>query len=234
MDTLMNSANGTTWTNNNDGTFSSNSGETVSDGETGGDPPVKKGRLDQIVTIRGQKYHKNTNNLPASIGNEINSWIGGDSDYFVEHKPYDPVEEEMLRETINSGIGFIAGGYLAKGMGKAFGMIRFGLGTSMASKILQLAEKMGIKSGQTGVNQEIVEMYYQQMVDKSYKAVGGGGFQFNGKFILTEGNHKMIAALRYGIETGNFTYAETIVNSGRFTVANPAQYGVKTFKLPVK
>lgn len=38
----------------------------------------------------------------------------------------------------------------------------------------------------------------------------------------------------YGIETGNFTYAETIVNSGRFTVANPEQYGVKTFKLPVK
>lgn len=93
---------------------------------------------------------------------------------------------------------------------------------------------MGIKSGQTDVNQEIVEMYYQQMVDKSYQAVGGGGFQFNGKFILTEGNHKMIAALRYGIETGNFTYAETVVNSGRFTVANPAQYGVKTFKLPVK
>ncbi|WP_310379394.1 hypothetical protein [Flavobacterium sp.] len=103
----------------------------------------------------------------------------------------------------------------------------------MASKVLQLAEKMGIKSGQTGVNAEIVEAYYQQMVTNAYEAVGGGGFQHAGKFILTEGNHKMIAALRYGIETGNFTYAEAIVNSGRFTVANPAQYGVKIYNLPV-
>jgi len=34
MDILKNSASGTTWTNNNNGTFSSNNGETVSDGES--------------------------------------------------------------------------------------------------------------------------------------------------------------------------------------------------------
>lgn len=53
------------------------------------DPPKKKGRLDEIVTIRGQKYHKNTNSAPASFANWVNSWFGGDSDYFVEHKAYD-------------------------------------------------------------------------------------------------------------------------------------------------
>ena len=195
------------------------------------DPP-KKDRLSEIVTIRGKKYHKNTGNIFASIGNKINSLFGGDSDYFVEHKPFDPVEENELQEFTSTGVGFVVGGYLAKGMGKVFGMIRFGPGTSMAFKVLQLAEKMGIKSGQTGVNPEIVEAYYQQMVTNSYEATGGGGFQHAGKFILTEGNHRMIAALRYGIETGNFTYAETIINSGRFTVANPSEYGVKIYNYP--
>lgn len=42
---INNSASGTTWTNNDNGTFSSNNGETVSDGENQEDPPKKKGLI---------------------------------------------------------------------------------------------------------------------------------------------------------------------------------------------
>lgn len=47
-----------------------------SDANEGEDPP-KKGRLDEIVTIRGKKYHKNTNNVPASIANSVIVWFVG-------------------------------------------------------------------------------------------------------------------------------------------------------------
>ncbi|MBF4519392.1 RHS repeat-associated core domain-containing protein, partial [Flavobacterium sp. ANB] len=53
MDKLMSSASGTTWTNNNNGTFSSNTGETTSDGESSEDPP-KKG-VKQITPPAGTK-----------------------------------------------------------------------------------------------------------------------------------------------------------------------------------
>ena len=102
------------------------------------------------------------------------------------------------------------------------------------SKILEVAESMGIKSGQKGINPQIVEKYYQQMLDGTYKSTGGGGFIHNGKVILTEGNHRMNAAIKYGIEHGNFKYADELISNGRFTTANPANYGVKTYKLPVK
>lgn len=42
MDTLMNSASGTTWTNNNNGTFSNNNGETTSDGEDRDESPQQE------------------------------------------------------------------------------------------------------------------------------------------------------------------------------------------------
>ncbi len=80
-------------------------------------------RLSEIVTINGNKYHKNTGNIFASVGNKINSFFGGDSDYFVEHKPYDPIEDNALHETVNTGIGFLLGGVVLKVAGKAIGTI---------------------------------------------------------------------------------------------------------------
>lgn len=85
------------------------------------DPPTEKDRLNEVVTIRGKKYHKNTGNIFAKIGNAINGSLGGDSDYFVEHKPYNPAEENMLSETISTGADFFAVGQIAKGV-KLVGM----------------------------------------------------------------------------------------------------------------
>jgi hypothetical protein len=207
----------------------SQSGSDSGGEKEGGEDPPKKDRLSEVVTIRGKKYHKNTSNIFAKIGNAINGSLGGDSNYFVEHKAYDPVEEEMLNETINQGVGFIAGGYITKGLGKGFGMIRFRPGMSIASKVTQYAESVGIKSANPfKLFPDTVEMYYQQMVSGTYEVVGGSGFKYGGKTIITGGNHRMAAAIRYGLETGNFEFAEAIVKLGKFDGANPAAYGYTT------
>ena len=190
--------------------------------------------LSELVTIDGKTYHKNTTDI-FSVGlNSVSSFFGGADDYFVEHKAYDKADESFIHEAFDQSAGALAGGIIGKGLGKAFASIKIGTGDGIASQVLQLAEKMGIKSGQKGINPEIVENYYQQMINKTYKATGGAGFEHNGKFVLTDGNHKMVAALRYGIKTGNYSYAEAVVNMGRFSSANPASYGVKVYKLPVK
>jgi hypothetical protein len=113
----------TKWTNNNNGTFSGSNGATADSGEGGGDPPKKGGDYNEIVTIRGNKYHKNTGNLFASIGNKVNKFLGGDSDYFVEHKPYDKADESFMNEAASQGVGYLVGGAVFKGLGKGLGAL---------------------------------------------------------------------------------------------------------------
>lgn len=73
--------------------------------------------LSHVVTIGGKKYHKYTGNVFAQAANQINSALGGADDYSVEHKPYDPVEDNALKKGLASGGSMIAGNYLAKGVG---------------------------------------------------------------------------------------------------------------------
>ena len=79
-------------------------------------------RLGEIVTIKGSKYHKNTGNIFAAVGNKVNSILGGDSNYFVEHKSYDPVEDAAVHEAVNTSVGFIAGGVISKMIGRVLGV----------------------------------------------------------------------------------------------------------------
>lgn len=65
-------------------------------------------------------------------------------------------------------------------------------------------------------------------------AKGGAGFFYKGKTILSDGNHRMVAAIKYGLETGEFKYVQAIIKNGNFQNANPANYGYKVFSLPVK
>jgi RHS repeat-associated protein len=132
-------------------------------GEGGGDPPSKKSRLDEIVTIRGQKYHKNTGNVFAKLGNIINGALGGDSDYFVEHKAYDPVEEEMLNETVSTGVGFVAGGYVAKSIGNLGGA---------------LLSRFGARAGWTTVGRWMSLAEYETMQATGTMVEGAGGQTF--------------------------------------------------------
>ncbi|SHE55860.1 hypothetical protein SAMN05444408_10297 [Chryseobacterium takakiae] len=79
-------------------------------------PPgmTEKEALSHIITINGKKYHKYTHDGFAWIGNKINSILGGDDDFFVEHKNYDPVEDHMIHETVNTAAGEVTGLYILK------------------------------------------------------------------------------------------------------------------------
>ena len=109
--------------------------------------------------------------------------------------------------------------------GAQYGIAGSGMGTghvgaftsanaSMRNKIANFAERAGIYSGQKGLSKNseaIIEGYYQQM--KAGKSINpGGGFRtLDRKIILTEGNHRMNAAIRYAIETGDVKYIQKIL-----------------------
>lgn len=101
------SGDNTKWTNNNDGTFSGDNGETASDGET---PPdditvnskgivtnvVKNGKPNRFFDGSGKQLFFND---PANDFSEISSWQVGD-------QLYHPMSlEELARQVIEAGLG---------------------------------------------------------------------------------------------------------------------------------
>lgn len=94
-----------------------------------------------------------------------------------------------------------------------------------------MSKVKGIFSGQAGTNSSIVNKYFNQMMEGTFKASeGAAGFIHEGKFILTEGNHRMSAALKYALETGDMKFVNAILEKGRFINANPIDYGYNIFK----
>nr|WP_199489111.1 RHS repeat-associated core domain-containing protein [Mesonia sp. K7] len=92
-------------------------------------------RDNQILTEKdGKLYYKNTTNTPAQLFNYVNSFFGGDDDYFTEHKPYDPATDYALSEGINTGVGFVGGNYVFKGL--SAGLSRLGSGLTSSDGFL--------------------------------------------------------------------------------------------------
>jgi hypothetical protein len=106
--------------------------------------------------------------------------------------------------------------------------------TITPKQVSRYAKDNNIYSAQPGYVKEEMEKYLIQMRKKDYVEKGGAGFIYDGKTILTEGNHRMNAAIIYGLETGNFKYTKGIITNGNFTDANPAAYGYKIYPLPTK
>ncbi|WP_228441444.1 RHS repeat-associated core domain-containing protein [Chryseobacterium phosphatilyticum] len=105
---------------------------------------------------------------------------------------------------------------------------------SIISKISAEAEANGILSTQKRINPAKVAEYFEQMSNGTYKPTGGAGYIYEGKYILTDGNHRMNAAIQHGIESGNFKYIEELINKGNFIRRNPLIDNYKVYKLPVK
>lgn len=108
--------------------------------------------------------------------------------------------------------------------------------SSNTSLISQIAKLRNIFSGQQNLkNFEIVEDYLNQMRNNSFDAsTGGAGYVYEGRTIMTDGNHKMNAAIKYFIETGDDKFINSIIKNGNFNNANPASYGIKTYNFAVK
>jgi len=122
-----NTSGSSTWTNSGNGTFDGGEDDPKkkNDRKAGSKPAgmSEKESLSQLVTIGGKRYHKNTGNLGAQIGNKINAFLGGDDDYFVEHKEYNSADDRFIHEAVNTSAGALAGGVIGKVAGKGFGML---------------------------------------------------------------------------------------------------------------
>lgn len=107
---------------------------------------------------------------------------------------------------------------------------------ALQSKILDYAKDNGIYSGQKNLNSKsIVENYLTQMKEGAFNTEkGAAGFIDKGKTIITDGNHRMNAAIQYTLEMGDNKFVRSLIQNGNFTNANPAQYGVKVYNLPTK
>jgi hypothetical protein len=98
-------------------------------------PPgmTEKEALSHIITINGKKYHKYTHDGFAWIGNKINSILGGDDDFFVEHKDYNPVLDNEMHEFVGTAAGELTGLWFMKGLGAVISRT----GTTGARQILE-------------------------------------------------------------------------------------------------
>ena len=152
--------------------------------------------------------------------------VGGVANRAIQGKKT-TATDVVVDATVGAAFG-TAGKYI----GSVFRASGFGKSLQKSSGIAQAAETNNIYSTQKTIVKSIVNKYYEAMKNGSYKSEGGAGFIYKGKYILTEGNHRMNAALKYANETGNSKYVEDIINKGNFQKANPSNYGYKINKLP--
>ena len=170
-----------------------------------------------------------TDAFDGNLGFLYYIWTGGNLNgvhYDTNGNPAGPAPNMLTAPMVGRG----------KGVPSLLRWIGRGLKANQtARKVKNFAKKNGIYSGQRGIRKEIISHYLKQMRNGTFDASkGAGGFIHNGKRILTDGNHRMNAAIRYGFETGNFRYVERLINNGNFRNANPASYGIKTYNLPTK
>ena len=173
----------------------------------------EKESLSQIVTIDGKKYHKNTGNLFAEIGNKINSFFGGDDDYFVEHKPYDPVADGFIHEAVEQSAGTLIGGAILKTAG---GVINKVIGASTVS----IASKISTNGSMTTVGRWMSKAEYEIM-SKTGRIVEGAGGQ---TFVATGGANSFTAATKGAVYAEFQVPTKSLLQGGKsnwFKVLGP-------------
>lgn len=137
-----------------------------------------------------------------------------------------------MNSTVGGGIRWGAEHGLV-GSGLSTGNVgAFSSKLSMENRIANFAKRAGIYSGQKGLSKNskiIIEGYYQQMKAGKSISPGGGFFTNDGKTILTEGNHRMNAAIRYALETGDVKYIQKIL------AGIPEQkVDIRNYNIPIK
>lgn len=97
--------------------------------------------------------------------------------------------------------------------------------------ISNFANDNNIYGSQKGkLSSKIVNDYYEQMVNNTFdpmlKANRIGGYTYNGKYIIGEGHHRVAAAIKYGMKTGNHNMLINMMNNGSFSTPtfNPTSF----------
>ncbi|WP_346984948.1 hypothetical protein [Chryseobacterium sp. POE27] len=94
--------------------------------------------MSQVVTIRGGRYYQNTTNTWASFKNWVNSGLGGDSDYWVEKKPYNGADNRFIHEAVDTSAGTLIGG----GIGKIAGPLLSNIASKISNRFIPNAGKL--------------------------------------------------------------------------------------------
>ncbi len=181
------------------------------------------------VQVRGTAQKAVQSNEAFAFYNRLNDsnqqWYNG-----VVSPLMDAVTAVSPLKYAGLGVKLAAGGWIIKGLGSAGKKVA---GTGLIRKF---ARDLKIFSGQKSLrNSSIVDNYFAQMKNGTFNySNGAAGFLHNGKTILTDGNHRMNAAIRYAIQTGDNSFINTLIKNGNFTKANPADYGIKIYNLPIK
>jgi uncharacterized protein YcfJ len=155
---------------------------------------IGDGDGNKIIKIRGRKYYANRRNVPAEIGNKLNALIGGDPDFWVEHQPYDAVEEHMMNEYVGTAAGTLAGGVAGKVIGRGIGVLTAETTTNGLTKVgAQFSKHSLERLAQRGVTKDMAKLAlkngqkFYDPLNKSINYVLPNGFA-SGKSLLVGTN----------------------------------------------
>jgi len=105
-------------------------------------------------------------------------------------------------------------------------------GKPLSVKQQNVLDKNGIYGTQKEINTEIRDIYYEQMMKGEFDLNSQiGGFKSDGNYYVGDGHHRMSAALKYYYQTGDSSYINHLINTGRWTPANPKNYGLTIFNI---
>ncbi len=100
--------------------------------------------------------------------------------------------------------------------------------------INSLARAEGIVATQQGTSSAKVSQYAAQMRNGTfdYAATGSriGAMQHDGKLFITEGHHRMKAAMQIAVQDGTMVPLNNLLLNGRIEILNPKNYGLFPFK----
>lgn len=119
----------------------------------------------ELERIRGGMYHKNTDAWVKGLANKINSFLGGDSDYFVEKKAFS-IEEETWNDGAMEAGGWLVAGIAFKGLSKAAGALFNGAGRSIwklgpGPRGFVYEEMLGLKGTFKSSNFPVIDAFYR-------------------------------------------------------------------------
>ena len=179
--------------------------------------------MSQVVSIRGGRYYQNTTNTPAQFGNWLNRLAGGDSDYFVEKKPYNGADNSFIHEAVDTSAGVLIGG----GIGKVVGPLLGNIASKISNRFIPNAEKLlnSMLAPTRGVQTEI-SLALQKRTSRSGSVFGKA---YSGKTATSDGiriiNDIVTSKPMIDLEkNGTKTFYDKVIGRG-FNVNRQGEFG---------
>jgi hypothetical protein len=203
---------------NNNGTFSSNGGQTSADKDDDDilvNSKTKKAEVHKTNDNFDVVYTDNQKAVKKPKGQAVADLTA--QGYSIQNAPEGVGDGAFWSALVTLGgqklfssiFGSIAGWFTEAAASRA-----------AASEILGMADELGLKSAQKSLSDEsadLVENYLNQMKNGMFNTENGAaGFKYQGQTILTDGNHRMNAAIKYALETGDKKFIDALINNEIF------------------